>query len=1019
MKHTNIISFGGSLLSLLVLAAAGLSSCSKREAALQEIGGITPSQRPQAELFSYEIPLDEGVKTCFNDESTSLAWEEGDALGAYVRVGENVSVNQSSPVNTALYPRSVTVNSTEVITAGSTIYAYYPCSADNNDAPYTAVTLSIPEFQHQSDDTGFDTDAMPMVALPYTVSEDWGGDSGVAPLRMVGLGSVLCFKIYSSTASTSQIAKVDLMTGNGIAGPFTYDLSSPSCDAATDAVTAASPEGCAVKRIRTTLETPLSLDGADTKADALEVWMIAAPGTYSGTIRVYLNNEEGEAEKVYIREFSDLSFSRNKRKDINLDLSGDGTTIETSEGIWNADDLVAAKNAINEGSGYVRYQVDGKFTLMDDIDMSEVSDWTSVTTLSADFDGDGFSITHWATSSPLFETVASGVTVSDLTIDESCEYTLTNGNASWIAGTTSGTLTRITTKGTMSRELNSPSALSRVGTMAAICTGGTISDCTNYGDIRFHSNQNLFTGGIAGEIKTAATVLNSVNNYGNIVCQSTLTTDNSAVGGIVGWIRSDITLSDAVNYGSINYTANTRNINRNDHIGGICGLIETTASTINNVHNFASIDARIVRGSVAGIIGWAQGVSVENVSNKGNICADGNTNNATRAGIGGILGIAKDGIQYADNYGSIRINGSNSFNANVGGICGIVENGSKGISNCTNHQGADIILESNTGLGYIGGIVGQKKTNTQTISSCTNDASLDITSSYNTYIGGIAGEFSAGNITDCHNRGENLKANITGTSKVGGIAGNTGEKSLKITGSSNSSSIEVTAGDNTYVGGIRGYNPGTAAGSTETSDNSGSITVASSGAETFVGGILGGLSGWVDNCTSTSDISVRSAGAKTWIGGLAARNGTTVVYGNYQGDITYTYTGDSTPMAFIAFSCGESQCQWNNNSGKRGGNYGGTISTSHTGAGIHCAAMMGTAGFTAESYWGVASNPLSIKKGTRINGAEPPAVLNGITDSSSTSDKETASAYLIGGVVRNDGVPFNPTFKYTSVKLID
>ena len=79
---------------------------------------------------------------------------------------------------------------------------------------------------------------------------------------------------------------------------------------------------------------------------------------------------------------------------------------------------------------------------------------------------------------------------------------------------------------------------------------------------------------------------------------------------------------------------------------------------------------------------------------------------------------------------------------------------------------------------------------------------MDITSSNNTFIGGIAGEFSAGDITDCHNRGENLKAIITiitGTSKVGGIAGNTGASLAQTAAITNLSRHDVSGSEELSV----------------------------------------------------------------------------------------------------------------------------------------------------------------------------------------------------------------------------
>ena len=755
---------------------------------------------------------------------------------------------------------------------------------------------------------------MPMVALPYTVSEDWGGDSGVAPLRMVGLGSVLCFKIYSSTASTSQIAKVDLMTGNGIAGPFTYDLSSPSCDAATDAVTAASPEGCAVKRIRTTLETPLSLDGADTKDDALEVWMIAAPGTYSGTIRVYLNDAEGEAEKVYIREFSDLSFSRNKRKDINLDLSGAGTTIETSEGIWNADDLVAAKDAINEGSGYVRYQVDGKFTLMDDIDMSEVSDWTSVTTLSADFDGDGFSITHWATSAPLFETVASGVTVSDLTLDENCRYDVKTGSQSgsgqlpaFVTSTNHGTLSGIdsygivsmtngtnyrwigaiaaTSDGTISHCSNHGdfslrnSASLRVGGIVGQVQGGSVSNCTNAGDLNITACSYACLGGIVGRIQdgTSASV-SQMENSGALsaVSNDTDSSKENEIGGIVGSSMINLTLSDATNKGAITFSRNNLNINTTDNIGGVLGhnVASASATTLTRVYNDtgADISATINRGSVGGVVGWGKGAVVSTSWNKGNIDVSGNSSNVSRSGIGGVIGTGDKDLTDAYNYGRISVEGENKYYPQVGGIRGAVEGG---------------------------------KTS-----------------------------------TNIHNY----------------------------------ASITVTApGSTASVGGIDGYHDNSY--HVNNSSNSGDITLTSSASTNYVGGIYGGLNGQVNSGTNTGNIILNSSNSASvnHIGGLAGQKGAANANGTATGNLTFNYTGNQAfagtinAAHAIGYHSGADHYYY--------GTFGGTLTIYNASSGtLNCGMLIGLIdGSTSGATLGASGKTLTFYNNATVNGILPSA----------------------------------------------
>ena len=886
----------------------GIVACSKSEIQ-PSIPQEEISKEPEEVLYSYELPIadNEDTRTLFSSDKTRLIWESGDALGVYAKVEPNTSVNKESPVNTGVSPRKVTVKSSIPITVGSTLYAYYPYSDSNDSKPYTAVTLRIWPEQRQ-DASGLNTDAMPMVAIPYEVTTDMGKE-GNASLQMVGLGSVVCFRIFNSAGSDDNIEKVDLITTSGIAGDFTYDLSNPKFDGET--VTAAAPTGLIEKRIRTTLASSLSLSGATDKTTGQEVYMIVAPGTYSGEIQIYLTDKNGN-RKVCKRSFSDVEFNRNHRRFINFNING-GTTITSDTGIWDADDLMDAIAANNAGNDCSQYMVDEELAIMDDIDMSEVS--TRFSTLRHDLNGRYHHLTNWSSNSPLCSSFASSsITLKDLIIDESCTFTITSGTGSaWLVGTNSGTVTGCISYGDFRISSLTSGGQSVGGMVIENNSGGAVSNCNNFGNFDLTDNavdQNVFLGGIVG--KNLGSVSNCSNegnitiddvtsilmvggiigkvtggsvdqcsNSGNISIETSQQADNheNEVGGIVGDMPEGTisSFTNLTNTGNIYFEKSmSSNSNQTDNIGGICGRCGCTI-TGTYLYNEGDITvSSFGRGAVGGIFGWgvdvtinSSGESVFKVWNKGDITVTGESRNNTRAGVGGIVGIGNKPVYRAYNEGNITVTGTHVYYPRVGGIIGSLEVWGQLIQNCENKSGVTI----------------------------------SVTSANKTDVGGIAGYLTTGGNNDtnimesCKNYGAGIEVeSTTGACQVGGLVGY-GNVGINYNGD-NRCPITVTSGGDVRVGGIRG---GDSDGSTRCNScqNRGRISVYASGTATRVAGIAGQENGQINTSNNTGSIYVESSAASNWIGGLAARMGAAYCSGINNANISFKYTGNGSGSPFI------------------------------------------------------------------------------------------------------------------------
>ena len=535
------------------------------------IGTACAKENPAAttgseELYSYSFALDETTRTVL--DGSHLAWESGDVLGAYVNNGSLISANQSSPVNTAVTPRQVTIHSTVAINAGSSVYAYFPYTASNGSTP-NAVTLKIPTEQYQSSEGVFDSDAMPLVSVPWTAGSNLGTETG-ATLKMVGLGSLLCINVYSTdaTIATEKIKKVIFTAGSSakIAGNFTYDLTATSYNASTLKVSVGTLSGWNENSVSTGfLPSSYAAPIGSTEENGTKVYMVIAPVMAGGQLVIVTDN----ATCKYKVTVPPIEFARNATRTLHIDLAS-AQIQSTENGIWSADDLLAAATALNAGESAEKYLVNGKLTLMADLNMKNLA-WTPVTTLNVDFDGNGHSIKNWTTSDPLFETVGADVTISDLTIAKGCTYNVKTGTQSgtgqlpaFITSTNHGTLSGCTNYGRI--KMSSGLNYRYVGAFAAL-SNGHFSNCINRGTFILDSQASLQVGGIVGQVRGGS--IRGCENHGDIVIGSCSYT---MLGGIVGRIEgtsSTVSLSNLGNSGNFNAVSNVTT-NENE-IGGIVG----------------------------------------------------------------------------------------------------------------------------------------------------------------------------------------------------------------------------------------------------------------------------------------------------------------------------------------------------------------------------------------------------------------------------------------------------------------
>ena len=227
-------------------------------------------------------------------------------------------------------------------------------------------------------------------------------------------------------------------------------------------------------------------------------------------------------------------------------------------------------------------------------------------------------------------------------MSDSCNYSAITGLSQYIGGV-SGVLGNDTSEAKMVRCANygNVSCTSVTSSYAnnGNCTAGVVGFAYSYGntEISYCYNFGKVTsisavGGIVGFYKTGGDpILHHLYNAGEIV--ATPGSDGAAycghVGGIVGMLGTDISLSYVYNTGTVSGNGGQANGHWRG-VGGIAGSFY--AGTINHGYNFGDVNANMMCG---GIVGYSQSNTTKIITN----CISGGTiTGQTNNNSGGILG---------------------------------------------------------------------------------------------------------------------------------------------------------------------------------------------------------------------------------------------------------------------------------------------------------------------------------------------------------------------------------------------
>ena len=253
-----------------------------------------PSPKPE-QTYEYRFEIGQ-TKATLTDEG--VFWTSGDKVGLVLG---STPVEADVDVNTT--PKTIVFSSQSPVSAGTTVYAYYPYRSGNTDP--SATTVTIPAVQQ-----GGSSSAMPMAGIPFQVQAG-EGNNGVVFFR--NLGSVIDFRIFSDKYAGEQVKSVTLSVTNGdhpISGEAKVNLTGVSAEQVPDLDWQGASATSTVK-----LSQSATVAASKEAAADDHLYMVVAPGTYSGTITIVTN------VATYTFSFTDQSFARSALRRFNMNLN--------------------------------------------------------------------------------------------------------------------------------------------------------------------------------------------------------------------------------------------------------------------------------------------------------------------------------------------------------------------------------------------------------------------------------------------------------------------------------------------------------------------------------------------------------------------------------------------------------------------------------------------------------------------------------------------------------------------------
>ena len=313
----------------------------------------------------------------------------------------------------------------------------------------------------------------------------------------------------------------------------------------------------------------------------------------------------------------------------------------------------------------------------------------------------------------------------------------------------------------------------------------------------------------------------------NSVTNATVT-GGSNTGGVAGRIYNGV-VSNLASAANVTGTANST--------GGLIGRMN------NGCISSANTTGEVVGNGTAtgGLVGCLSSSTVVNATTTGNV-----TGNNTYTG--GLIGWSDTSTSNFTlvSHSTGLVKGTSAVGGLVGCLSGSIGNTSLAAYDSTVNSN---VQGNGSGIGGLVGYVYQGN-----ISNAQYVGNVGINNTIGTYIGGLVGCLSASTGTIQNN---NISANVTGLSQIGGLAGYSNGGTV----ANNTVSGNIT-GSNSSIGGLIGYviNGGTATNNTVAANVTGGSTV---------GGMIGSLSGITISTSSFTGNVSGSSSVGGYVGSMA------------------------------------------------------------------------------------------------------------------------------------------------------
>lgn len=303
-----------------MIVAMTAVSCSK-------VAGIeeNPSYTYRFAVVNEELP---SVKSDMSDDH--LVFEKDDYLGFSLEKDGQIVDAQRTPIQTT-EPRPIFGFTTNhQMKAGDRIYVVSPrvLKIDKgtdrrepaNADPMQSITIPLVQTHKGGK---FDGAAMPMVSVPFTFTKDMlvGADNQLQEVKFLNLGALLDFRVFSTdvTYQGETVRDVIFEADKNIVGEFKINVQNVNPDdektLAID-LTSARAEGDFVAPLTNVARTESDAKVGADKDHSGSVWMVVAPGTYTGKVKVRTD------KAYYVFNLSEArTFDRNGIYPLGLNLA--------------------------------------------------------------------------------------------------------------------------------------------------------------------------------------------------------------------------------------------------------------------------------------------------------------------------------------------------------------------------------------------------------------------------------------------------------------------------------------------------------------------------------------------------------------------------------------------------------------------------------------------------------------------------------------------------------------------------